>query len=73
MAEPQEQDRGAFYKPWADPQRDIAVSLMNTGKLVLGPHLKALPVLLDMISAECQPVVEMEGDVPLYQRGGHTR
>jgi len=54
---------------WADPQRDIAVSLMNTGKLVLGPHLKALPVLLDAISAECQPIVDMEGDVPLYRRG----
>lgn len=53
---------------WADPQRDIAVSLMNTGKLVLGPHLKALPVLLDAISSECEPVVDMEGDVPIYRR-----
>ena len=54
---------------WSDPQRDIAVSLMNTGKLVLGPHLKALPVLLDAISAECQPIIDMEGDVPIYRRG----
>jgi CubicO group peptidase (beta-lactamase class C family) len=54
---------------WADPQRDIAVSLMNTGKLVLGPHLKSLPVLLHTISSECQPIVDMEGDVPIYKRG----
>jgi CubicO group peptidase (beta-lactamase class C family) len=54
---------------WADPQRDIAVSLMNTGKLVLGPHIKALPVLLDAISSECEPCVDMESDVPAYRRG----
>ncbi len=53
---------------WADPQRDIAVSLMNTGKLVLGPHVKTLPVLLDAISSECEPVVDMEGDIPIYRR-----
>jgi CubicO group peptidase (beta-lactamase class C family) len=44
---------------WADPQRDIAVSLMNTGKLVLGPHIKALMLLIHAISKECQPVVDM--------------
>ncbi len=54
---------------WADPQRDISVSLMNTGKLALGPHLKSLPVLLGTISAECEPIVDMEGDVPIYSRG----
>jgi CubicO group peptidase (beta-lactamase class C family) len=53
---------------WADPQRDIAVSLMNTGKLALGPHLKALPVLLATISSECQPVVDMGGDVPRFHQ-----
>jgi CubicO group peptidase (beta-lactamase class C family) len=39
---------------WADPQRDIAVSLMNTGKPVLGPHIKALALLIHTISKECQ-------------------
>jgi CubicO group peptidase (beta-lactamase class C family) len=58
---------------WADPQRDIAVSLMNTGKLAVGPHLKALPALLGAISAQCQPVVDMESDVPLYHRPTKTR
>jgi len=54
---------------WSDPQRDIAVSLMNSGKAVLGPHLKALLVLLNTISTECQPIIDMEGDVPIYRRG----
>jgi CubicO group peptidase (beta-lactamase class C family) len=55
---------------WADPQRDISVSLMNTGKPTLGPHLKALPALLGAISAECAPVVDMESDIPAYHRVG---
>jgi CubicO group peptidase (beta-lactamase class C family) len=46
---------------WADPQRDIAVSLMNTGKLVLGPHINALMLLVHTISKECQPVVDTTG------------
>jgi CubicO group peptidase (beta-lactamase class C family) len=41
---------------WADPQRDIAVSLMNTGKLALGPHLLALPALMHAISRACPTV-----------------
>ncbi len=57
---------------WADPQRDISVSLMNTGKLALGPHLKALPALLGAISSECQPVVDMESDIPAYHRVGRV-
>jgi CubicO group peptidase (beta-lactamase class C family) len=54
---------------WADPQRDIAVGLMNTGKPVLSPHIKAFFALLDTISTQCYPVVNMEDDVPLYRRG----
>lgn len=52
---------------WADPQRDIAVSIMNTGKLVLGSHLKALPLILHTISSECDPVVDMAADEPIYK------
>jgi hypothetical protein len=51
---------------WADPERDIAVSLMNTGKLVLGAHLKSLPLVLHTISSECYPVVDMDSDEPVY-------
>jgi len=42
---------------WADPQRDIAASLMNTGKPVIGPHIPALFKLVDTISTRCQLVV----------------
>ena len=55
---------------WADPQRDISVSPMNTGKPTLGPHLKALPALLGAISTQCAPVVDMESDIPAYHRLG---
>jgi CubicO group peptidase (beta-lactamase class C family) len=58
---------------WADPQREIAVSLMNTGKLAVGPHLKALPALLHAISAQCQPVVDMESDAPSHRRKAKVR
>lgn len=51
---------------WADPQRDIAVSLMNTGKLVLGPHIKPLMALMNAISNECYPVADMTGDTPRF-------
>jgi CubicO group peptidase (beta-lactamase class C family) len=56
---------------WADPQRDISVCLMNTGKLTLGPHLKALAMLLAEISTQCEPVVDMESDIPSYLRPRH--
>lgn len=38
---------------WADPQRDISVSILNTGKSVVGTHLPALGNLLYQISANC--------------------
>ena len=53
---------------WADPLRDISVSLINTGKLALGPHLKALPELMGALSIHCPPVADMETDLPVYRR-----
>jgi CubicO group peptidase (beta-lactamase class C family) len=53
---------------WADPQRDIAVSLMNSGKPIIGPHIKALMVLLGTISNECELVHDMRSDIPAYKR-----
>ncbi|MFK7977582.1 MAG: serine hydrolase domain-containing protein [Halioglobus sp.] len=50
---------------WADPQREIAVSLMNTGKLVVGTHLKALPLMLNAISSQCEPVRQSNGSAAL--------
>lgn len=40
---------------WADPDRDISVSLLNNGKLLLGPHLKSYFKLIGAISANCKP------------------
>jgi CubicO group peptidase (beta-lactamase class C family) len=53
---------------WADPARDISVSIMNTGKPVLGPHIKALPGLIATIADNCPPVVDMNSDEPAYRR-----
>jgi len=41
---------------WADPERDISVALLTTGKLVLGPHLTALWSVLSRISRHCPPL-----------------
>ena len=39
---------------WADPDRDIAASLMVTGKAILGGHLLALGQLLSTLSWQCR-------------------
>ncbi|WP_162846097.1 serine hydrolase domain-containing protein [Seongchinamella sediminis] len=44
---------------WADPQRDISVAILNSGKPVLGSHLAALPRLLYTIPRSCPPVRDM--------------
>lgn len=41
---------------WADPQRDISVSLLTTGKSVLGTHLPALANVLYQISEQCPTI-----------------
>jgi CubicO group peptidase (beta-lactamase class C family) len=46
---------------WADPARDIAVSLQTTGKSLIGPHLLALSKLLFSISKHC-PMAEATDD-----------
>lgn len=38
---------------WADPQRDISVSILSTGKSVVGTHIPALANMLYQISANC--------------------
>lgn len=44
---------------WADPQRDISVAILNSGKPVLGSHLAALPRLLFSIPKNCPSVRDM--------------
>lgn len=39
---------------WADPARDISVSLLVTGKAVLGGHLISLVKLMTAISSRCR-------------------
>lgn len=38
---------------WADPARDISVSILTTGKSVVGTHLPALGKVLFQISSQC--------------------
>ncbi|QFU75242.1 class A beta-lactamase-related serine hydrolase [Halioglobus maricola] len=45
---------------WADPERDISVAILNSGKPVLGSHMLALPRLLWGISRNCPPVRDMQ-------------
>jgi CubicO group peptidase (beta-lactamase class C family) len=40
---------------WGDPERDIAVSILTTGKPIVGNHLLALPKLMHAISSLCSP------------------
>lgn len=40
---------------WADPARDISVSILTTGKPIIGNHLVALPKLVHTISSLCTP------------------
>jgi CubicO group peptidase (beta-lactamase class C family) len=40
---------------WADPERDISVSILTTGKPIVGNHLLALPKLMHAISSLCAP------------------
>ncbi len=48
---------------WADPERDISVAILNTGKPVLSNHMLALFGLLFGISKRCPPTrdVALEG------------
>ena len=41
---------------WADPARDISVSLLTSGKAVLGTHLPALGNILYQISTQCKSI-----------------
>ena len=45
---------------WADPERDISVSLLSTGKPVIGNHILALPKLMNAISGQCLPCISVE-------------
>lgn len=45
---------------WADPERDIAVGLVNTGKPVIGSHIPAFLQAVDKITQSCAPCVDVD-------------
>ncbi len=56
---------------WADPQRDLAVSLVSTGKPVISTHLVPLLFkLLNKINTACGPCVDDLYDLPQYRPVG---
>ena len=48
---------------WADPERDIAVSLQTTGKCLIGPHLPALVRFLFTVGRRCKPESGSQPDI----------
>lgn len=40
---------------WADPERDISVAILTTGKPIIGNNVLALPKLMHTISSLCKP------------------
>jgi CubicO group peptidase (beta-lactamase class C family) len=54
---------------WADPERAISVAFMNTGKVVVGPHLRAQMALLASISRNCPKLTEQEQEEHLLAAG----
>ncbi len=53
---------------WGDPQRDISVALLTSGKPVLGSHIAALLRAVHAISSRCSPCVDMLREEPHFQR-----
>ncbi|MFT5575874.1 MAG: CubicO group peptidase (beta-lactamase class C family) [Bermanella sp.] len=51
---------------WADPERDMSVSILTTGKPVIGSHLLPLLKLVNRISSGCEPCVDGLYDLPQY-------
>jgi CubicO group peptidase (beta-lactamase class C family) len=51
---------------WSDPARDISVSILNTGKPVMGSHILALFRLLGGIAKRCPPTRDMKVDAAKF-------
>ncbi len=45
---------------WADPERNISVALLTTGKPLIGKHILAIARLLTRISRQCSPLSKLE-------------
>ncbi|WP_372764759.1 serine hydrolase domain-containing protein [Litorivivens sp.] len=56
---------------WADPQRDLAVSLVSSGKPVISSHIVPLLfTVLNRINKACEPCVDGLYDLPQYHPAG---
>jgi hypothetical protein len=40
---------------------------LNSGKPLMGPHIKSLVELMATITNHCDSVVDMQSDLPIYQ------
>lgn len=56
---------------WADPSRDISVSLQTTGKTLLGPHLAAIVKFLFTVGRRCR-MKNPEDETPISLRTFET-
>jgi len=54
---------------WADPERDISVALLTTGKLMVGLHLPYLMMLLRNISRYCPKLSDEEQERGMLASG----
>lgn len=54
---------------WADPERDISVAILTTGKPLLGCHILQLMRLLTQISRHCYPLTRMDQHSIARDRG----
>jgi CubicO group peptidase (beta-lactamase class C family) len=54
---------------WADPERDISVAFLATGKVLLGLHVPHLAALLRNVSRHCPPLSIQEQDARLAAAG----
>lgn len=53
---------------WGDPERDIAVGLLTSGKPVLSNHVLAVLRLINAISSRCTPCIDIMRDEPHFYR-----
>jgi CubicO group peptidase (beta-lactamase class C family) len=54
---------------WADPERDISVAFLATGKVLLGLHVPHLAGLLRNVARHCMPLSLQEQDARLAAAG----
>lgn len=45
---------------WADPERNLSVSILTSGKPVIGNHIATMLSLIDTVNQHCYPCVDME-------------